>query len=136
MAGTSRELTQREGIASLARLARRREASLRAALARLTSAANEADAQVSACDRACEVQRRVWQDALSRGGVYGPREAAGASQSVEAERRSLAEAKSRHSEAVARARHAHASLQDLHGRLEDNARKQEKLRELLTLYPR
>ncbi|AKM31264.1 hypothetical protein AB870_15725 [Pandoraea faecigallinarum] len=136
MAGTSRELKDREGIDSLAKLARRRETGMRAALARLTAAANEADAAAAAYERACAAQRRVWQEALSRGGIYGPREAAGASLAVEVQRMALGEAAARHRDALARARQARADLQEQRERLRQNARKQEKLRELLTLYPR
>ncbi|MFJ2995537.1 hypothetical protein [Pandoraea sp. NPDC087047] len=134
MARTSRELKDREGIAALAVLARRREASLRAALARLTEAAREADAEVVASERACEAQRHAWQDALLRGGVYGQREADGASRAVEAQRAALGEAQARHGSALARAKQAEANLRAQREHLQANARKQEKLRELLRLY--
>lgn len=136
MARTSRELNDCEGIAALAMLARRREAALRAALARAITAASQADAHVVACEHACDAQRRAWQDALSRGGVYGPREATGESHAVEAERTSLAEARTRHDAALVHARQAHANVSEQRERLQQNARKQEKLHELLTLYRR
>ncbi|VVE82264.1 hypothetical protein [Pandoraea sputorum] len=134
MARASRELKDRDGIAALAMLAQRREAGLRAALVRLMSAAREADDNVVMCERACDVQRDVWQRALSRGGVYGPREAAGAARLVEEERTSLVDAKARHSRAIDIARQAQANVREQRERLQSNARKQEKLRELLKFY--
>ncbi|UVA80397.1 hypothetical protein [Pandoraea commovens] len=134
MARTSRELKDREGIAALAMLAQRREAGLRAALARLMLAAREAADNVVTCERACDVQRDVWQRALSRGGVYGPREAAGAARLVEEERASLVDAKARHSKAIDIAQQAEAHVREQRERLQSNSRKQEKLRELLEFY--
>ncbi|VVE71411.1 hypothetical protein PAN31117_04038 [Pandoraea anapnoica] len=115
-------------------LAHRREAVLRAALARLMSAAREAADNVVTCERACDVQRDVWQSALSRGGVYGPREAAGAMRLVEAERTSLADAVARHSSAIDIAQQAQANVREQRERLLSNTQKQEKLRELLKFY--
>ncbi|MFK0378464.1 hypothetical protein [Pandoraea sp. NPDC090278] len=134
MARTSRELKDRDGIAALAMLAQRREAGLRAALARLTSAAREAADNVVACERACDVQRDVWQRALARGGLYGSREAAGAARLVEAERTSMVDAKARHSRAIDIAQQAEANVREQRERLQSNTRKQEKLRELLKFY--
>ncbi|VVE47575.1 hypothetical protein [Pandoraea terrigena] len=136
MARTSGELKHGEGLAALADLARRRDASLRAALVRMTAAAREANEAVTACERACEAQRRVWQDALSCGGVYGRREAASAPNVVEAQRAALGEARTRHSAALAHAKQAADEVHQQHERLQANARKQEKLRELLTFYRR
>ena len=136
MARTSGELTGREGIVALAALAVRRETAMRAALVRMTAAARDADAAVAACERGCDAQRRAWQDALSRGGVYSQREAAGAPLSVEAQRAALGDAKARHSAALESAKLAQENLREQHERLQANARKQEKLRELLTLYRR
>ena len=127
-------MTDGESIAALAALARRREAGLRAALARMTETARAAHAEVVAAERACEAQRHAWQEALSRGGIYGPREAAGASHSVEAERTALGQAQSRYRNALAGAEQAEASLRTQREHLQANARKQEKLRELLALY--
>ncbi|AKC69612.1 hypothetical protein MB84_09165 [Pandoraea oxalativorans] len=115
-------------------LAQRREASLRAALVRLASVAREAADNVVACERACDDQRDAWQRALSRGGVYGPREAAGAARLVEEERTSLVNAKARHSSAIDIAQQAEANVREQRERLESNTRKQEKLRELLKFY--
>ncbi|VVE57677.1 hypothetical protein PCO31010_05224 [Pandoraea commovens] len=115
-------------------LAQRREAGLRAALARLMLAAREAADNVVTCERACDVQRDVWQRALSRGGVYGPREAAGAARLVEEERASLVDAKARHSKAIDIAQQAEAHVREQRERLQSNSRKQEKLRELLEFY--
>lgn len=136
MARPSGELKAGERLAALAALARRREAGLRATLARMTVAAREAEAAVTACEQACDAQRRVWQNALSRGGVYGRREAAGAPSAVEALRAALGEARNRHSAALAHAQLADAEVRQQRERLQANARKQEKLRELLTLYRR
>ncbi|BDD91096.1 hypothetical protein OYT13_04090 [Pandoraea sp. XJJ-1] len=136
MARTSRELTDDEGLAALAALAQRREASLRAALARMTVAARDANEAVIACERACDAQRRAWQDALSRGGVYGPREAAGAPGAVEVQRAALGEARNRHSAALAHAKLVDAEVLHQRERLQANARKQEKLRELMTFHRR
>ena len=136
MARTSRELKDDEGLVALAALARRREASLRAALARVTAAARDANDTVVACERACDAQCRVWQDALSRGGVYGRREAADAPGAVEVQRAALGEARNQHGAALAHAKLADAEVRQQRERLQANARKQEKLRELLTLYRR
>ncbi len=136
MARTSGELTGHAGIVALAALAVRREAAMRAALVRMTAAARDADAAVTACERACDAQRRAWQDALSRGGVYSQREASGAPLSVEAQRAALGDAKARHSAALESAKLAQEKLREQRERLQANARKQEKLRELLTLYRR
>ncbi len=97
-------------------------------------AAREAADNVVTCERACDVQRDVWQRALSRGGVYGPREAAGAARLVEEERASLVDAKARHSKAIDIAQQAEAHVREQRERLQSNSRKQEKLRELLEFY--
>ncbi|VVE48658.1 hypothetical protein PAN31108_04562 [Pandoraea anhela] len=107
---------------------------MRAALARLAVALRDAETAVDACERERDAQHRTWLDALTQGGVYGPREAAGASHSVEQERVSLNEAKARHLRALEHARQARAHWLEQQQRLRDNARKQEKLRELLTCY--
>lgn len=98
------------------------------------AAAKEAADNVVMCERACDVQRDVWQKALLRGGVYGPREAAGATHLVEQERTSLVDAKARHSRAIDIAQQAEANVREQRERLESNTRKQEKLRELLKFY--
>lgn len=134
MARSSGELKAHGSIAALAALARRREASLRAALARMTVAARDASEAVAECERACVTQRRAWQDALSRGGVYGQREADSATRSVEAQRVALVEATARHGTAREQAQQAESALRQQRERLQANARKQEKLRELLMLY--
>ncbi|WP_242558111.1 MULTISPECIES: hypothetical protein [Pandoraea] len=134
MARTSRELKDRDGIVALAMLARRREGALRAALARLTAAMHDAEAALAACEQACETRRQSWLNALSQGGVYDPREAGGASRAVEAQRLSLTDAKASHRRAQERAGQAREQVRQQQERLQDNARKQEKLRELLTLY--
>ncbi len=136
MARPSGDLKDDNGLAALATLARRREASLRAALARMTAAARDANEAVAVSERACDTQRRAWQDALSRGGLYAQREAHGATRSVEAERTALAEAKARHGAAMEHAQRAETAVQQQRERLQANARKQEKLRELLMLYRR
>ncbi|VVE43079.1 hypothetical protein PCO31111_04280 [Pandoraea communis] len=134
MARSSGDVKAHECIDALAALAKRREAALRAALARMTAAARDAGEAVAERERACDTQRRVWQEALSRGGVYGQREAAGATRSVEAERTALGEAKARHGAALEQVQQAEAALRQQRERLQTNARKQEKLRELLALY--
>ncbi|MDR3397851.1 MAG: hypothetical protein P4M06_09840 [Pandoraea sp.] len=134
MARPSGDLKDRDGIAALATLARRREASLRAALARLAAKARDAAEAVTASEHACDTQHRAWQDALSRGGLYAQREADGATRSVEAERTALGEARARHNAAIEQAQQAETALQQQRERLQANARKQEKLQELLRLY--
>ncbi|VVE27013.1 hypothetical protein [Pandoraea fibrosis] len=134
MARSSGDLKDCEGIAALATLAKRREAALRAAFTRMSAAARDAESAVVERERGCDTQRRVWQDALSRGGVYAQREAAGVTRSVEAERVALGEAKRRLSEALEQVKQAEVALQQQRERLQANARKQEKLNALLALY--
>lgn len=131
MAQSSRELKGGAQIAALAALARRREASLRAAVTRAMQALNAARATEQTCRRACEAQRLRWHEALARGGVYGQRALGAASQCVEAERAALVDAVSALDASAARAAQSQADLQVQQELLQDNARKQEKLRELL-----
>ncbi|MBN4668083.1 hypothetical protein HUS70_18515 [Pandoraea nosoerga] len=116
---------------SLTSLAARREAGLRAALARLTAAAREAGDALAASEREHARLREVWQQALARGGVYARREAAQVSREVEQARAALAHARARAQAAHAQWQQAQAQLQEQRERLYANARKQEKLRALL-----
>ncbi|MGC7406718.1 hypothetical protein ACPWR0_22300 [Pandoraea pneumonica] len=131
MARPSRELKGIAQIAALAALARRREASLRAAVTKAMQALDAARATEETRRRTCEAQRRRWHEALARGGVYGQRALGAASQCVEAERAKLVDAVSAQDAAAAHTAQSQSDLQVQRALLQENARKQEKLRELL-----
>ncbi|VVE19224.1 hypothetical protein PPN31114_03062 [Pandoraea pneumonica] len=131
MARPSRELKDMAQIAALASLARRREASLRAAVAHAVQSLDAAEATLAQRRRVYEAQRQRWHDALARSGVYGQRALGTASHGVEAERAALAGALTTKEAAAASAAQARSNLQAQRALLQENARKQEKLRELL-----
>jgi small-conductance mechanosensitive channel len=124
-------MSDRNGVLALAALAARREAGLRAALTRLTAATRAAGDALASCEREHERRRGAWQRALACSGVYARREAVQASRAVERERAALAEALSRQRAAYSHLQQAEAELRQQRERLHANARKQEKLRELL-----
>lgn len=131
MARPSRELKEMTQIAALASLARRRETSLRAAVARAVQSLDDAEAMLVQRHHAYEAQRQRWHDVLTRSGVYGQRALGKASHGVEAERAALADALTTKEAAAASAAQARSNLQAQRALLQENARKQEKLRELL-----
>ncbi|WP_353192584.1 hypothetical protein [Pandoraea pnomenusa] len=136
MARAPDELNARKGVDALATLAHRREAGLRAALSRATSAVIEAKASVTACEQAEATLHGAWRDTLNQGGLYARREAVRASVRVEGARAALGEAKARRAAALQHLQQVEAEVQRQHERLHANARKQEKLRELQALLRR